>query len=296
MEVFQLAKTQKPGIHRGVSTYCWYPLLNVNMDLEDSFQIMQDMGASGLEILADGIIEGYPYPSNAWLDKWFGLIEKYGIVPVEYGHWVESRVYPGRECSLEESLEQLIRDIKLANFMGFHCMRTKLGVIDETLTPVKNWREIIKAALPYAEKYDVVMLPEIHAPTKLKSQMIDDYCQFIDQEKTTHFGFNIDFGVFQDKNVDGTPRRGGFFGEPSQPEDIVPLLPYVHCCHAKYYNMSEDFEETTIPYRQVIQLMQDQGWNGYLLSEYEGPKKTDLYHCMTQVHRHQLMLKNILGE
>ena len=38
-----------------------------------------------------------------------------------------------REATLEESLEQLIRDIKLASFMGFTCMRTKLGVIDEIL-------------------------------------------------------------------------------------------------------------------------------------------------------------------
>ncbi|MBE6954554.1 MAG: sugar phosphate isomerase/epimerase [Ruminococcaceae bacterium] len=294
MEVIQLAKTQKPGIHRGVSTYCWYPLYNVNMDLEDSFQIMQDMGATGLEILADGIIDGYPYPSNEWLDKWFALIDRYDIVPVEYGHWVESRLYRGRECTLEESLEQLIHDIKLAGYLGFTCMRTKLGVIDETLSPVKNWREIIKAALPYAEKYNVVMQPEIHSPTKLKSPMMDDYCEFIDKEQTKHFGFNIDFGVFQNKSLDGTPRTG-LFG-PSAPEDIVPLLPYVHCCHAKYYNMSEDFDETTIPYREVIKLMQDNGWNGYLLSEYEGPHKENIYHCMTQVHRHHVMLKNILGE
>ena len=55
-----MSTSQKPGIHRGVSTYCWYPLYNVNMTLEDSFEIMKDMGAHGLEILADGIIEGSP--------------------------------------------------------------------------------------------------------------------------------------------------------------------------------------------------------------------------------------------
>ena len=286
----------KPGIHRGVSTYCWYPLLNVNMDLEDSFQVMDDMGAYGLEILADGIIEGYPYPGREWLAKWFGLVEKYHIVPVEYGHWVESRVVPGRECTIEESLEQLIRDIKLASYLGFTCMRTKLGVIDETLTPVKNWRELIKRALPYAEKYNVVMQPEIHAPTKLRSPMMDDYCEFIDREQTKHFGFNIDFGVFQNRYLPGEEGRGPFRLDPSAPEDIVPLLPYVYCCHAKYYNVNEEFEETTIPYAEVIRLMQENGWNGYLLSEYEGPKKNDINHCLTQVHRHHVMLKRLLGE
>ena len=288
------SKAKKPGIHRGVSTYCWYKELYWTMDMEDMFMHMQDIGANGIEILADGTIKGYPNPPTDWLDKWFGLTEKYDIVPVEYGHWVESRMYRDRDYTSEEAFEMLIHDIKLASFMGFTCMRTKLGVCDETLTPVPNWREFIKAALPYAEKYDIVMQPEVHSPTKLKSRMIEEYCEFIDKEQTKHFGFNIDFGVFQNKSLDGTPRTG-LFG-PSAPEDIVPLLPYVHCCHAKYYNMSEDFDETTIPYREVIKLMQDNGWNGYLLSEYEGPHKENIYHCMTQVHRHHVMLKNILGE
>ena len=285
---------QKPGIHRGVSTYCWYPLYNVNMDLEDSMEIMQDMGAHGIEILADGIIDGYPYPSKEWLNKWFALCDHYEIVPVEYGHWVESRLYRGRECTVEESLEQLIHDIKLASYMGFTCMRTKLGVIDEILTPTQIWRDVIRKALPYAEKYNVVMQPEIHAPTKLTDKMIQDYVEFIEKEDTQFFGFNVDFGTFQYRAADGMPSFRPF--DPSKPEDIIPLLPYIHCCHAKYSNMSEDFDETTIPYVEVVNIMKEHGWNGYLLSEYEGMHKEDYNHCMTQVKRHHVMLKRLLGE
>lgn len=282
---------------RGISTYCFYPQLDVNMELEDVFMHMEDMGAYGLEILADGIIEGYPYPSNKWLDKWFAMIDRYHIVPVEYGHWIESRLVPGREATIEESLEQLIRDIKMASFLGFTCMRTKLGVIDEVLTPVKNWREIIKRALPYAEKYNVVMQPELHAPSRLTDPFVEDYVDFIEKEKTKHFGFNIDFGIFQYRDPEGADTRNRHYEyNPSKPEDMIPLLPYVHCCHAKYYNMNENFEETTIPYREVIDIMIQHGWDGYLLSEYEGPKKTDINHCLTQVRRHQLFMKNMLGE
>lgn len=282
---------------RGISTYCFYPQLDVNMELEDVFMHMEDMGAYGLEILADGIIEGYPYPSNRWLDKWFAMIDRYHIVPVEYGHWIESRLVPGREATIEESLEQLIRDIKMASFLGFTCMRTKLGVIDEVLTPVKNWREIIKRALPYAEKYNVVMQPELHAPSRLTDPFVEDYVDFIEKEKTKHFGFNIDFGIFQYRDPEGANTRSRHYSyNPSKPEDMIPLLPYVHCCHAKYYNMNENFEETTIPYRQVLDVMIQHGWDGYLLSEYEGPKKTDINHCLTQVRRHQLFMKNMLGE
>lgn len=40
--------------------------------------------------------------------------------------------------------------------------------------------------------------------------------------------------------------------------------------------MSDDFRETTIPYPEIIKLLQGNGWDGYLLSEYEGADKCDL--------------------
>ena len=37
--------------------------------------------------------------------------------------------------------------------------------------------------------------------------------------------------------------------------------------------MSDEFEETTIPYKEIIELLKKQNWDGYLLSEYEGADK-----------------------
>ena len=59
--------------------------------------------------------------------------------------------------------------------------------------------------------------------------------------------------------------------------------------------MDENFQEVTIPYEKVIRLMMQNGWDGYLLSEYEGAKKDDMYHLQTQLRRHHVMLKNLLG-
>lgn len=297
-EEYKMAQAKKQGIHRGVSTYSWDQQLFWTMELEDVFMNMEDIGANGLEILADGVIKGYPNPTNDWLDKWFGMVERYNVEPVEYGHWVESRMFRDRDYTTDEALNMLIHDIKLASFMGFTCMRTKLGVCDEYLTPVPNWKEFIKRALPYAEKYNVVMLPEVHLPTKLKSEMIENYCEFIDKEQTKHFGFNIDFGVFMTRSLRkaDTSRPGNIDMSPSAPEDIIPLLPYVHCCHAKFNDMNENFEETTIPYDKIIPIMKEHNWNGYLLSEYEGPNKDVPGYVTTQVRRHHVMLKRLLGE
>lgn len=284
---------QKPK--RGVSLYSYSGEFNVTMTMEDMFQDMYDMGAEGLEILANSHIKDYPNPTDEWIENWFKMLEKYKLVPVEYGHWVDSRLYPGRELDAKESYDMLIRDIKLANKLGFTVLRTKLGVIDDTLTPVTNWREFIEMALPDAEKYNVRMCPEIHLPTLLKSKMIDDYVEFIEKTNTKYFGLNIDFGVFMDKPL---PRPGGDRRPHtySAPEDIIPLLPYVYCCHAKFVNMSEDFVETTTPYDKIIDILVKHKWDGYLLSEYEGPNKDVPGYSSDQLRKQHVMMKRLLGE
>lgn len=289
--------TEMKGPKRGVALYSYSGEFGVSMNLEDCFADMRDMGAVGVEILANSHIPTYPNLDDAWVEHWFQLLDKYGIVPAEYGHWIDSRLYEGRELTTQESYEMLARDIKIAHRLGFTVMRTKMGVIDEVNTPVTNWREIIHMALPLAEEYNVRMCPELHMPTALKSRYVDDYVDFIEKENTRYFGFNVDFGTFQDKfdsdfRLPGMPEDGG---PASRPEDIIPILKYVYCCHAKFNHMDENFEETTIPYEKVIRILQEHQWDGYLLSEYEGAHKNEHGYVSDQLRRHHILMKRILG-
>jgi sugar phosphate isomerase/epimerase len=291
---FAPASSQGKGPKRGVSLYSYEGEYEVSMTLEDCFADMYDMGAEGLEILASGHIPGYPNPTDEWIENWFALLNKYQIVPVEYGHWVDSRRNEGRELTSKESYDMIVRDIKLANKLGFKIGRTKLGVIDEVLTPVKNWQEFINMALPVAEEYNFKMCPEIHMPTILKSKMVDDYIDFIVRTGTKNFGLNIDFGVFAKR--DERMQIPGMSNEISAPEDLIPLLPYVYACHAKFSNMSDELIETTIPYDRILQILKDKNWDGYLLSEYEGKDKAVPGYASDQLRRQHVMMKRCLGE
>jgi sugar phosphate isomerase/epimerase len=277
---------------RGVSIYSYTGEYGVSMTMEDCFMDMYDMEAEGIEILANGHIPGYPNPTEEWVQWWHSTLTKYNIVPGEYGHWVDSRRQPGRTLTTRESYDMLVRDLRLASKLGFKVARTKLGVIDEILTPVENWQEFIKMALPVAEEYDVRMCPEIHQPTALKSKMVNDYINFIEKTGTKYFGINIDFGVFSSKRMN----IPGVIDEPSQPEDMIPLLPYTHACHAKFTNMSEDLIETDHPYDRIIPILLDQKWEGYLLSEYEGPNRDVPGYASDQLRKQHVMMKRLLGE
>ena len=286
---------QRKGPKRGVALYSYSAEYGMTKNLEDCLEDMYDMGAHGLEILANTHIENYPNPSDEWVENWFKLLDKYEIVPVEYGNWIDSYVLGGRELTTEESYEMLARDIRLAARLGFSVMRTKMPVISDDLAPVNNWREIIKMALPLAEELNIRMCPEIHQPSVLNSKMVKDYVEFIEETGTKHFGLNIDFSVFRSKFGEHDYKPEGYI--PSKPEELVPLLPYIYCCHAKFNHMSDDFEETTIPYKEIIDVFKNNNWDGYLLSEYEGADKYEPGYEVGQTLRKQhIMLKRYIGD
>lgn len=186
-------------VKRGVAIYSYSGEYGRTMNLEDCFKDLRDMGATGIEILANSHIDSYPALTDEYVAEWMRLCTAYGVEPVEYGHWIDSRLYRNREISPEEAREKLVNDFQIAHRLGFRVLRTKMGVINAELAPMKNWREIIKSVLPEAEKYDVVMCPEIHLTTVLSDRFVQDYVDFINETGTRNFGLNIDLSVFQNR-------------------------------------------------------------------------------------------------
>ena len=208
----------------------------------------------------------------------------------------------------EEIVEELKQDFRLAHLLGFKTLRTKITCTNDICDPEPGWQSYIEKALPFAEKYDVRMQNEVHLPTTLHTPHIrDEYLDFIHRTGTEHFGFNIDFGTFQFKAAEGMEDMPmSDFKDISKPEEIVEFLPYSWSCHTKFTHVDENFEETTIPYKEVIGLMLDHGWSGHLLSEFEGAirfkaeKSPELFaqamvEIPDQVRRHQVMMRNLLG-
>ena len=77
---------EKKGPKRGVALYSYSAEFGFEKTLEDCFEDVYDMGAHGIEILANIHIENYPYPTQEWVEHWFALLNKYDLEPVEYGH------------------------------------------------------------------------------------------------------------------------------------------------------------------------------------------------------------------
>lgn len=59
-------------------------------------------------------IPSYPNISEHWIENWHNKLAEYDLEPAEYVHWVDSRLYKGRELDTQESIQMLEQDFILA--------------------------------------------------------------------------------------------------------------------------------------------------------------------------------------
>ena len=68
----------------------------------------------------------------------------------------------------------LQRDLRLAKRLGFRFVRPKIGVVSGDLVPDPIWTESVERSLDLAAELDVVICPEIHSPTPIKHEVVDE--------------------------------------------------------------------------------------------------------------------------
>ncbi|WP_193209142.1 sugar phosphate isomerase/epimerase family protein, partial [Microbispora sitophila] len=269
----------EPRFEYGVSLYSYTGEYGVTMTLDDCVEDVADLGATGLEILGEAHVQDYPNPPAAWIDAWFARLERQGLTPTCYGSWVDTRRFEGRPMTVDEAVWQLEIDIRLAATLGFRFVRPKLGVVTSDLEPDPVWEPATERVLDLAAEKGIVICPEIHWPSVIRSKVVDDYLAFIERTGTEHFGLLMDTGVFQTRMHH---RRGGVasrLGEGSARPPEVPVVPVSdledvldHVVHvqAKFYEIDDDLRDQYIPWAEFLEIIVRRGWSGYLSSEYEG--------------------------
>ncbi|TQK18307.1 sugar phosphate isomerase/epimerase [Microbacterium sp. SLBN-154] len=285
----------------GVSLYSFMHDFGTVLDLESALAHVADVGATGVEILGEGHIAGYPEPSTAWIDTWFALLEKYRLEPTNYGSWIDTRLHSSganaRDLTAAEGAAMLQRDLRLARRLGFGFVRPKIGVVSSDLVPHPTWTEAVERSLDLAAELDVIICPEIHSPTPIKHEVVDDYIGLIQRTGTKHFGLLVDTGIFQDRPIPLRPgelpgQRPAFLdGIGVDPADIAGIAEYVVFIQAKFHDIDENQVDQQIPWEPVLRALKDAGYNGYLSSEYEGDRAP--WRSIEQVRRQHSLIRRI---
>lgn len=315
---------QKKGAKRGVSLFSYTMEFLYRKTLEDILEHVADLAAPdqdyqmGVEIL-HGHVPNYPNPPTEWVDNWHKMMEKYNLFPAQFGTWTDSNRYFGRETTVQEELDALIIDIKLANLLGFDRIRSRYASASTNGVPAlqpgggarfpwmtealggtqsgyggeprlkTTWQEVMKAALPTAEKYNVRLTEEFQ--WDIKARQCAEMVEFIEREDALPwYSINPDFAKFSNLSYSGTPKQ-----PVSEPKDLIPVLPYCGILHAKCGDVNENCEDPSTPFPEIIKILLDHNWDGYLITEYQGPKMFE-GQSINQVRRMTVQLRRLLGE
>jgi hypothetical protein len=330
-----------PKFIRGVTLYSYQEeYYKHDMTLDDCLAELASIGAKGVQLIAEEMVPNYPNPPQAWVDNWHAMLAKYNLQPTNLDTFVDIYVGGHRNMPLAESIDVLVGQVKLANRLGFKVVRPTTGPVEHPAV------ELVEGALPTAEKLDVRIAPEIHAPIPIQGKYIDAYLELIHRTGTKHMGFTLDCGVFcqrlprvmveywkrhgAEQRVadyvskafeDGEPHdkimgavqkmspteanmalagvSGGYGPITNSPAQVKAIVPYIYNMHGKFYEMTDELTEYSIPYDKVIRAMLDFGYAHSIDSEYEGQRWTqdaiETDSC-EQVRREHVMFRKLMGE
>lgn len=293
-------------IKTGVSLYSYQEEYFLRkMKLEDCVKAVADLGATGVEVIPEQMINEYPNLSEAFLERWHGWMKQYGLTPTCADAFSEALMFKNRILSDDELVDLMERDLKVAAQLGCFVIRTLCT------TPMR----IIERSLPLAEKHGVKIGIEIHAPLNLDSPWFDSYMDLIERKGGKWFGIIPDMGVFQTKPCgihaerairDGAkpeivtyaneawlsgasreqtmkdvakmgagPKEMGWVNTVyrilyTNPEVLRKHRDYIFHVHAKFYDMRPGDIDDCLDYENVVRVLREIGYDGWLSSEYEG--------------------------
>ena len=172
---------------RGFSLYSFQEELFLGqMTVEDCVAFGATIGAHGVELLPEQNMPDFPNISDAKVAAWHEMLAKHHAVPTCYDMFLDTKLRKDRVMTDEEQVASITRDVKLANRLGFKNMRVLVFVRPD----------ILEKCVPIAERYDVHLGVEVHAPWHLEHAWILRTIDIADRLRTKHLGIVPDMGIF----------------------------------------------------------------------------------------------------
>lgn len=325
------------SIKRGVSLYSFqHETFLGKMDLEDCIRTCAELGAFGIEVIGEQSFWGYPEQpvKEADIQHWHALMEKYGTTPVAHDFMLDYKRYKGRLMPFDEQVASIKRDIDLAKRLGAPYLRALVAIEPKVLVAAAPYAEeagvklLLEVHAPlhfdhpwilrHAEAYEqsgsdaLGFLPDMGMfldkfPPVWKARFIRNG---VPQEIADYIEKAYEDRVLSEYVIQNVREMGG--SGPSiamaetlrhnaayDPRRMLDHMSRIHNIHGKFYEVTEDLIEPSIPYDDIVRILTEGGYNGYICSEYEGNRWIEdavEVDSVTQVSRQQKMLDKIISQ
>ena len=276
---------------------------------EDCVRVAAQNGATGYEIVGSQMLPEYPRVSDGFLGLVNSCKAKYGIGPVSYGANQDRGKLAERDLTDDEMLALALLDLKAAHKLGCKSMRVqymmspaaferlapyaemygvKCGIeIHNPETPTSpTILEYVEAIKRSGSKY-IGFVPDFGCfATKPNKPMWDQALAAGVDEKYLKMAAEMRYNeVPQDEAMkklfeeEGAPMAmmrafQGMYGfvqfrKEFDAEELKFIIPYTIYFHGKFHYLDENDPEASIPYEEILPIIAESGFDGYLIGEFE---------------------------
>ncbi len=324
-------------IKRGVSLYSFQnDTFLRKMSLEDCIRTCAEIGAKGIEVVGEQSFTGWPEVGMpmAEIAHWHALMEKYGTHPVCHDFMLDYKRVKGQMMSFADQVASVKSDIDFGAALGMPYIRALVSIAPEVLVACASYAEdkgikiLIEIHAPlhfdhpwivrHAEAYEksgskaLGYLPDMgmflhRFPRVWKQrfirngvpQHIADYIEKAYEDRVLSEYVLLDVremgGTGPALAMAETLRHNAAF----EPKRMLEFMHRIHNIHGKFYEMTEDDVEYSIPYDEIVAVLKQGGYRGHICSEYEGNRwveDAEEVQSVEQVKRQHRMLCRLLDE
>ncbi|MFD1949782.1 sugar phosphate isomerase/epimerase family protein [Sphingomonas arantia] len=323
------------AIKRGVSLYSYqHETFTGKMTLEDCIRTSVAFGARGIEVIGEQTFWGWPEVGVAdeKVAEWHSLIAKYDAVPVSHDFMLDYKRYKGREMPFDEQVASVKKDIDFGARLGMSYVRALVSIAPEVLVAAaphaeeKGIKILIEVHAPlhfdhpwiirHAEAFEKAgsdalgFLPDMGMflfkfPPVWKArfirngvpQHIADYIVKAYEDRVLS-----EYVILNVREMGGTGPALGMaetlrHNAAYEPKRMLDYMHRIHHIHGKFYQMDENLVEPCIPYDEIVRVLKQGNYDGYICSEYEGNRwieDAQEVDSVEQVRRQQAMLTQLI--
>jgi sugar phosphate isomerase/epimerase len=275
--------------------------------------------------------------SDEFLDSWRRWLEKYSVEPIAFDVYGETKLYKNRKVTNTELVAELRELLKTAQALGFRILRLTFHLPVEVVEMMIPYAEEvgIKLAIEVHAPHlltgewvqknielaqrkhtkNLGIMPDLGIFCKnIPHLVIDealregatprvvDYLSKVYHEHPVPADLMEKIDALGANDVDRWLALRIKIGVWAwhDPQHLRDYMPYTYHIHGKFYEMNSNLVEPEVAYEQIMPTLIEAGYNGYIMSEYEGQRLThgvDMgYDEVEQVRRHQAMLANYLEQ
>ncbi len=188
-------------IKLGVSLYSYQDNYYFHKhDLEGCIAAAAGAGAEGIEVFPEAMMPEWPYVSDAFIDKWNGLMERYDVEPVTLDHFADRRMWKNKNLSDDELFERSVWYIKTAARLGCKAVRIMheehIGSFLPRPYKLTDFT-LIERLLPVAAEYNIVMSLECHGPSSVDDPVQQKYIDLAERTGLPYVGLQVDMSSYE---------------------------------------------------------------------------------------------------